>query len=70
MSMSTLGKLSAVAVVILLLVGIVFGPWIVIWAWNTLFGTLHLIDYTFWTWLAVLILGVFISPNVKVTRKD
>lgn len=68
--MSLLGKLSAVAFVLLLIVGVIFGPWIVIWAWNTLFGTVHLIDYTFWTWLAVLIMGVFLSPNVKVTKKD
>jgi len=68
--MSLLGKLSAVAFVLLLIVGVIFGPWIVIWSWNTLFGTVHLIDYTFWTWLAVLILGVFLSPNVKVTKKD
>ena len=58
--------ITAVVVVVLLVAA---GPLLVIWSWNTLFGTMHMIDYTFWTWLAVLILGVFISPNVKVSKK-
>lgn len=54
----------------MLLAIILAGPLFVIWAWNTLFGAVHLIPYTVWTWLAVLILGVFISPNVRVTKKS
>lgn len=69
MLMDLLGKLGAAAFVVLLIVAVILGPWIVIWAWNTLFGAVHLIDYTFWTWLAVLILGVFISPNARVAKK-
>lgn len=69
MLMDLLGKTAGAVFVILLIVAVILGPWIVIWAWNTLFGSVHLIDYTFWTWLAVLILGVFISPNVKVAKK-
>ena len=64
-----MSKLLTVALVLVLLAAVVLGPWIVIWAWNTLFGTMHMIDYTFWTWLAVLIIGVFLSPNARVTRK-
>jgi hypothetical protein len=58
-----------VALVALLTALVILGPFIVIWAFNTLFGSLHMIDYTFWTWLAVIVLGAFISPNVKVSKK-
>lgn len=67
--MNTLGKLGALGFVLLLIVAVVLGPWIVIWAWNILFGAVYAIPYTFWTWLAVLILGTFIRGNVKVTTK-
>jgi hypothetical protein len=60
--------LGIVAVAVLLIALVVLGPFIVIWAWNELFGAMHMIDYTFWTWLSVIILGAFFSPNVKVTR--
>ena len=65
-----MNKMLGVVLVLVLLAAVILGPWIVIWAWNTLFGTIHLIDYTFWTWLAVLIIGVFLSPNARVSRKD
>jgi hypothetical protein len=65
-----LGKLGAVAFVLLLIVAVVLGPWIVIWAWNTLFGPVYMIPYTFWTWLSVLIIGVFIRSDVKVSKKQ
>lgn len=65
-----MNKMLTVVLVLVLLAAVILGPWIVIWAWNTLFGTVHLIDYTFWTWLAVLIIGVFLSPNARVSRKD
>jgi hypothetical protein len=58
-----------VGVVLLLIALIVLGPWIVIWAWNTLFGAAHMIDYTFWTWLAVIIIGAFVNPHVRVTKR-
>jgi uncharacterized membrane protein len=63
-------NLLAVVLGLVLIAVIVCGPFFVIWAWNTLFGAMHLIDYTFWTWLAVLIIGVFLSPNVKIARKS
>jgi hypothetical protein len=65
----TLGTLGAVAFVLLLLSLVILGPWVVIWAWNTLFGAVYPIAYTFWTWLAVLIIGVFIRSDVKVTKR-
>jgi hypothetical protein len=58
----------AVALGLLLIVLVLAGPLFVIWAWNTLFGTVHMIPYTFWTWLATLVLGVFIRSDVKVKR--
>jgi len=62
--------LSVVAVAMLLIAIVVLGPFIVIWAFNTVFGAVHTIDYTIWTWLAMIILGAFISPNVTVTKRD
>jgi hypothetical protein len=54
----------------LLIVLVVAGPVLVIWSWNTLFGALYAIPYTIWTWLAVLIIGVFIRSDVKVSKKS
>jgi hypothetical protein len=62
--------LGVVAVAMLLIAIVVLGPFIVIWAFNTVFGCERHIDYTIWTWLAVIILGAFISPNVTVTKRD
>ena len=45
------------------------GPWLVVWSLNTLFPTLA-IEFTFWTWCAVIILGVFFRANVTVKRRD
>jgi hypothetical protein len=58
------------AVAALLIVLVVAGPVLVIWSWNTLFGAVYAIPYTVWTWLAVLIIGVFIRGNVKITKKQ
>ena len=54
----------ALAIVILL---IVVGPLLVIWAANTLFPVLA-ISYTIETWAAVIILGSFIRAKVSVKR--
>ena len=41
-------------------------PLAYIWAWNQLFGSFLLIQYTFWNWLAVLILpGLFTVRKIK-----
>ena len=53
------------AVLIVLLVAI--GPWLVIWALNTLFPVLA-IQFTFWTWLAVLIMSSFFQTKVSVKK--
>lgn len=63
----TIMLLLIIALVVILVVA---GPVLVIWAWNTLFGSMLLIPYTFWTWLAVLILGVFIRSDVRIAEKS
>lgn len=54
----------AVCIIVLLLA---VGPLITIWALNTLFPVLA-IPYTFWTWLAVIIVGMFIRSDVKIKK--
>jgi hypothetical protein len=55
------------AVVALILV-VIFGPWITIWAMNTLFPALA-IPYTLETWAATILLGMALRGNVSV-KKD
>lgn len=42
---------------------IIIGPLLTIWALNTLFPVLA-IEYTIWTWLAVIIIGGFFKAKV------
>ena len=63
--MSNIG--TGLAAVILLIAAVIIGPWLVIWALNTLFPALA-IGFTFWTWAAVIILGTFLRANVSVKR--
>jgi hypothetical protein len=42
--------------IVVLIAFIVIGPFVTIWSLNTLFGLS--IDYTFWTWLAVVWLSL------------
>lgn len=46
-----------------LVVWVIFWPFAIIWALNTLFATG--IAYTFWTWLAVLVLNLTIGRNLQ-----
>ena len=55
--------LGVVAAVLL----IIFGPLTTIWALNTLFPALA-IEYTFYTWLATILVGVFLRGNVTVKK--
>lgn len=57
--------LMAVALVIFL---IVIGPWLVIWALNTLFPVLA-IQFNLATWAAVLILGSFFQSGMVRRNK-
>lgn len=60
-------KLGVLGFIIALLIFVVLFPWAVIWALNTLFPTLA-IGYTFWTWLAVLVIGMFIRSDITVKK--
>lgn len=52
--------------VILMIVGLIaLGPILTIWAWNTLFGTVHAIPYTLETWAAVVIIGGLFTAKVS-----
>jgi hypothetical protein len=56
----------AIAVLIVLILA---GPWLTIWALNTLFPVLA-IEFNLSTWAAVILLGAFLRANVSVKRKD
>lgn len=58
-----------VGALVLAVVLIVFMPLIVIWSLNTLFPVLA-IEYTVWTWLAVVVLFGAVRANVKIDRRD
>jgi len=52
----------------LIVVLLALGPWLIIWSWNILFGTLHMIDFNIWTWSAVILLGTFFRANVSIKK--
>jgi hypothetical protein len=54
--------------IVLIVVLLALGPWLIIWSWNTLFGTLHVIDFNIWTWSAVILLGTFFRANVSTKK--
>jgi hypothetical protein len=60
--------LTLLGIIALLVVLVAIGPIVVIWALNTLFPILA-IQFTFYTWLAVVILGAFLRANVSI-KKD
>lgn len=57
-----------IGMIALVIVLLAIGPLAVIWAWNTLFPVV-VVQYSFWTWLAVVILGAFFRANVSI-KKD
>lgn len=61
-------KLGVIGFVLAILVAVVLFPWAVIWALNTLFPALA-IGYTFETWLAMLVIGMFIRSDVTVKSR-
>lgn len=58
--------LLGVWVLVVFLLGAVLGPFISIWAVNTLFGLS--IPYTFWTWLAALVLLTVFHARVSTSK--
>ena len=58
---------AAIMFIIILFALVILVPFAVIWALNTLFALG--IPYTFWTWLAMLIVtGTFGKTNVKINK--
>jgi hypothetical protein len=53
---------------LLLILAAIFGPFITIWALNTLFPVLA-IPYTIETYFAVMALGIFLNTNIS-SKKD
>jgi hypothetical protein len=58
-----------VGVIALVILLVILGPLLTIWAFNTLFPALS-IPYTFSNWIAVIILGAFFRANVSIKKKD
>jgi hypothetical protein len=63
--MSDVLKIAGLVLLVVLIIAI--GPLLTIWALNTLFPVLT-IPYTFWTWLAVIFLGVFIRSDIDIKK--
>ncbi len=61
---NAIGLVGIVALIVLLVIA---GPLLILWALNTLFPVLA-IPYTVWTWLAALILGSTLSPTIRVKK--
>ncbi len=57
-------NLSVIALIALVIAIVVFGPWVTIWALNTLFPLLA-IPFNLSTWFAVIWLGAFFKTTVK-----
>ena len=60
--------IQVLVILAIVVLAVVFGPICTIWAANTLFPLLA-IPYTFETWLAVILLGMFLRANVTVKGK-
>jgi hypothetical protein len=61
-------QLSTILVAVVLVVAlVVIGPLLTIWSANTLFPALA-IPYTFDTWCAVILLGMFLRANVTTKK--
>ena len=60
-------KALGIGIIMFLIVWIILWPLAAIWAVNTLFG--FTIAYTFWNWLAVVVLTAFFGKShVKVEK--
>lgn len=62
------GGLGIIGIVIAIFVLAVLWPLVIVWALNTLFGLG--IAYTFWNWLAALVLLTAIKARVTTEKKQ
>jgi hypothetical protein len=53
--------------IIFIIILVILGPLAILWALNTLFPTLAL-AYSFWNWLAVIVLSGVFKSNVNVKK--
>jgi len=60
-------NIKIVGVVILILILVVFAPFLTIWSMNTLFPVLA-IPFTFDTWAAVVLLGMWVRGTVDFRK--
>ena len=68
MTKEKMGAITLVLGVVLMLLAIVFVPFAVIWAINTLFPVLA-IPYNFWTWLAMIVMNLTILYKPSIGAK-
>ena len=62
-----IGAIGVLGLVVLAIVWVLFWPFALIWAANTLFA--FNIAYTFWTWLAVIVLtATFGKATVNIKK--
>lgn len=57
-------SLGVFGMIVLVILAFIFSPLLTIWVLNTLFVSLA-IPYTFWTWLAAMLLNLTISALKK-----
>lgn len=60
-------SIKILGLVLLIIAMVVLGPFITIWALNTLFPVLA-IGYTLDTWAAIILLGGFLRANVSLKK--
>ena len=60
--------LKIIVIIALVIFLLAIGPFLVIWSWNVLFGSVLMIAYTLETWAATVLIGAFLRANVTVKR--
>ena len=60
-------SIKILGLVLLIIAMVILGPFITIWALNTLFPVLA-IGYTLDTWAAIILLGGFLRANVALKK--
>ena len=49
--------LKVIVIIALVIFLLAIGPFLIVWSWNTLFGTALMIPFNLETWAAVILLG-------------
>ena len=60
--------LKIIVIIALVIFLLAIGPFLVIWSWNVLFGSVLMIEYTLETWAATVLIGAYLRANVTVKR--